>query len=222
MSLKQRDLKLVSEAARGWFGGLAGILVLIVASGILTTFSDYFPPNFQKGFLSGRNTYFWRSPYAYGFYLHIVGAPVALLCGLPQFSRILLRTSPRVHRFLGKTYALTVLLAAAPGGFIMAFFSRGGSAAAACFVLMSILAVWFTALAWRAALQHRFEAHRKWMARSYLLVISAVVLRLLDPALRRAGVPDELSYQVSVWLSWVPSLLCFEVSESLSKRMKWN
>lgn len=82
-----------------------------------------------------------------------------------------------------------------------------------CFITMSILVTAFTILAWRTALQRRFESHRKWMTRSYLLIISAVLLRLLDPALRRAGLSDDLSYQLSVWLSWVPSLVIFELIE---------
>ena len=84
-----------------------------------------------------------------------------------------------------------------------------------CFIAMSLLVAVFTVLARRTALQRRFESHQRWMTRSYLLMISAVLLRLIDPALRRSGVPDELSYQVSVWLSWVPSLMIFEVIERM-------
>jgi hypothetical protein len=78
---------------------------------------------------------------------------------------------------------------------------------------MSLLVSLSTVLAWRAALQRRFTSHRRWMTRSYLLMVSAILLRLIDPALRDAGVPDTLSYQWSVWLSWVPSLVLFELLE---------
>ncbi|MBL8810966.1 MAG: DUF2306 domain-containing protein [Planctomycetaceae bacterium] len=211
--ISRHDIQLIITAARAWLGGLAALVIVAIGLRIVSTFGWYFPPNFRDGFLAGRDAYFWRSAYGVGFYLHIVGAPVALLCGLPQFSRLLLRAFPRLHRTLGKTYALAVLLAAAPGGLIMGFWSRGGIPAMLCFITMSVLVAAFTILAWRTALQRRFESHRKWMTRSYLLMISAVLLRLLDPALRRAGLSDDLSYQLSVWLSWVPSLVIFEVME---------
>ncbi|MFO0977492.1 MAG: DUF2306 domain-containing protein [Planctomycetaceae bacterium] len=213
--ISRQDIQLIFAAARAWLSGLAALVILAIGLRIVSTFGWYFPPNFQGGFLAGRDTYFWRSAYGIGFYLHIIGAPIALLTGLPQFSRLLLRASPRLHRTLGKTYALSVLIAAAPGGFIMGFWSRGGVPAMVCFIAMSLLVAVFTVLAWRTALQRRFESHRKWMTRSYLVMISAVLLRLIDPALRRSGVPDELSYQISVWLSWVPSLVIFEVIERI-------
>jgi uncharacterized membrane protein len=211
---------MILDAARGWLGGLASLVIVTVTVGILTAFKHYLPPDFDHGFLLGRRSYFWQTVYGYGFYLHIVGAPIALLCGLPQFSRLLLRTSPTLHRRLGKVYALTILFAVAPGAFIMSFWTRGGISAEACFLIMSILVTVFTILAWRAAIQQKFESHLKWMSRSYLVLVSAVVLRLVDPALRRCGVPDELSYQWSVWLSWVPSLILFELSNRLSARLQ--
>lgn len=81
----------------------------------------------------------------------------------------------------------------------------------ACFLVMSVSTWFFTWKGWRAAKRREFAAHRKWMWRSYLMLVSAVILRLIDPALRHAGVPDLLSYQASVWLSWVPSLGLFEI-----------
>lgn len=203
----------IRQAAKAWFGGLAAVAVLVIAMRIIGTLPLYFPPNFERGFLRDRQAYFWSSGYGVGFYLHIVGAPLALVCGLPQFSRLLLLWSPRLHRLLGRTYALAVLLAAAPGGFVMGLRSFAGAPALLCFTVMSLLVSMFTVLAWRDAVRRRFAAHRRWMIRSYLMMVSAVLLRLIDPLLRDFGVPDMQSYVWSLWLSWVPSLLIFEAAE---------
>jgi hypothetical protein len=56
------------------------------------------------------------------------------------------------------------------------------------------------------------------MIRSYLMMASAVLLRLIDPVLRDLGVSDMPSYVWSLWLSWVPSLLIFELAERSSRR----
>jgi uncharacterized membrane protein len=206
------------EAATAWFGGLAALAILVIALRIIGTYGFYFPPNFDRGFLQARQAYFWSSLYGMGFYLHIIGAPLALISGLPQFSRLLLRWSPRFHRCLGRIYAMSVLLAAAPGGFIMGFRSFAGNPALFCFTVMSLLVSAFTLLAWRDALRRKFQSHRRWMIRSYLMMVSAVLLRLIDPLLRDLGVPDVQSYVWSVWLSWVPSLVIFEISERVWRR----
>lgn len=208
----------IGEAARVWFGGLAAIAVMVIAFRILGTYGYYFPPDFQNGFLQDRQDYFWSSFYGVGFYLHIAGAPLALISGLPQLSRMVLRWSPRLHRVLGRVYALAVLLAAAPGGFVMGFRSFAGTPALICFTVMSLLVTVFTVLAWRAALRRRFQSHRRWMIRSYLMMVSAILLRLIDPLLRDLGVPDLTSYVSSLWLSWVPSLVIFEVFEHWPSR----
>lgn len=201
------------EAAKAWFGGLAAVAILVIAFRITRTYRFYFPPDFGQGFLRARDAYFWSSLYGVGFYLHIIGAPLALISGLPQFSRLLLRWSPRLHRLLGRIYAVSVLAGAAPGGLIMGFRSFAGIPAWICFTVMSLLVSVFTLLAWRDALRRRIQSHRRWMTRSYLMMVSAVLLRLIDPLLRDLGVPDVPSYVCSLWLSWVPSLVVFEAAE---------
>jgi uncharacterized membrane protein len=213
MRLPDSESLSLRDAAKAWFGGLAAVVVLVIALRIVGTYGFYFPPDFDRGFLQARQAYFWRSFYWVGFYLHIIGAPIALICGLPQFSRLLLCWSPRTHRLLGRIYALAVLLGAAPGGFIMGFRSFAGIPALLCFSLMSLLVSVFTILAWRDAVRRRFVSHRRWMIRSYLMMASAVLLRLIDPVLRDLGVSDMPSYVWSLWLSWVPSLLIFELAE---------
>lgn len=213
MTIPSGEKQQIIRAALSWLRGLTAIVIFWIGLRIMMALDSYFPPDFQHGFLAGRQSYFRASMYGAGFYLHIIGAPIALLSGLTQFSRGLRSWSPRLHRLLGRTYAISVLLAAAPGGLMIGFRTFAGPSAAVCFIVMSLLVSLSTVLAWRAALQRRFTSHRRWMTRSYLLIVSAILLRLIDPALRDAGVPDELSYQWSVWLSWVPSLVLFELLE---------
>ena len=177
---------------------------------IVSTYVVYIPPNFQQGFLSSRGDYFFRTPYCVGFYAHILASPLALICGTLQFSKTILRRWPKVHRILGRAYVIGVLAFAAPGGFVISFGTVGGLPSFICFLTMSCLAWGFTWQAWRTARRRAFSAHGRWMWRSYLMMVSAIILRIIDPALREAGVPDLLSYQLCVWLSWVPSLLIFE------------
>jgi len=188
----------------------AAMFVILAAVLIASTYTLYLPPNFAEGFLAGRASYFFSTPYGIGFYAHILGAPLALICGTLQLNQSLLRRFPRVHRILGRIMILSTLMLASPGGFIMAFGTNAGPSAVLCFLLMSLLTAWFAAMSWRMAVQRRFAAHRVWAWRCYLMLVSAVVLRVIDPVLREMGVPDLVSYRLSLWLSWVPSLVIFE------------
>ena len=74
----------------------------------------------------------------------------------------------------------------------------------------TVAVVWlaFTAMALRAALNKRFDAHKEWMVRSYVITWSFVGCRLsgfipLFPSLGAEGVT------AMVWLNWIaPVLIC--------------
>jgi hypothetical protein len=139
MTISPSEKQQMIRAAVSWLGGLTAIVIFWIGLRIVMVFDSYFPPDFQHGFLAGRQSYFRTSVYGAGFYLHIIGAPIALLSGLTQFSRGLLRWSPGLHRLLGRTYAFSVLFAAAPGGLVIGLRTFAGPSAAVCFVVMSLL-----------------------------------------------------------------------------------
>lgn len=187
-------------------------LVLLVIGGlILNGFPNYFPPRFDQGFLLLRDAYFFRHGYAVGFYLHILAAPVVLLCGIPQFSATLRRRFPLTHERIGLVYVWAALLAAAPGGLWMAFYAYGGWPGKMSFALVSLLLWAFTFVAWRCARVKNYRQHGRWMIRSYLMISSAVSLRLIHYALTEWGVGRLAAYQWSAWLSWLPTLALCEL-----------
>ncbi len=177
---------------------------------ILTPYPHYLPPDLSRGFLKNKADYFFRSGYFLGFYAHITSAPVALLCGAIQMSRTVRRRWPLWHRRIGKLYSLLVLVLVAPGGLVMGFRAYGGTSSIVSFVLISSLAWWFTGLGWRAANRHRFAEHGRWMARSYAMICSAVTLRLIHYLMQPLNLDHTLTYQVAVWMSWVPVLILLE------------
>ena len=64
----ERLAKLLVATALLFFGAL-----------IINGFPNYFPPRFDRGFLVNRQSYFYSSGYAVGFYLHILASPVVLV-----------------------------------------------------------------------------------------------------------------------------------------------
>ena len=191
------------------FKVVASMFILAVSYFILAQYGNYLPPNFSVGFLVLHADRF--SPvYAVGFYAHILAAPVALFCGMFQFSKRLRVKLTTAHRFLGKIYAVCVLGFVAPGGAIMSIQAYGGPVSKVGFFFLSVLTWFFTLAGWRTAKQHRFTEHADWMVRSYLLLCSAVLLRCFGEAATRLELEPEKAYIVSSWLTWVPSLIAFE------------
>ena len=198
-------------------------IIVHVGALIVAGYGNYLPPRFDAGFLADKRDAFFRTGYFIGFYAHIAAAPVALVCGLIQSSTWLRRRRPNVHRRIGRVYVHAVLWAMAPGGLVMSLHAYGGVSSIACFATLSMLTWGFTLAGWRSARRRRWREHGRWMIRSYVLVGSAILLRMIHFAIRSwsteiawvDGLPIHWSheniYRVSAWLSWLPAWLITEL-----------
>jgi hypothetical protein len=186
---------------------LVGLLIVKVTISVLLGYRDYFPPNFDSDFLWGREAYFWGA-YRYAFYAHIASGPLSLLLGLVLVSDRVRTRHPTLHRSLGKIQASIVLLALAPSGLWMAFYAA--PAAAAGFGTLAVATGACVALGWRGAVQRRFADHRRWMSRCFLLLCSAVVLRLIGGLMTVTNVGSTWTYFVAAWVSWLAPLALLE------------
>jgi hypothetical protein len=190
---------------------LAGLLILKVTAGVVLNYRNYVPPNFNSDFLRGREAYFSGS-YQWAFYTHIAAGPVSLLLGTVLVSERFRRSLPKWHRSLGRIQALGVLFFLAPSGLWMAFRADAGPVAAVGFAVLAVLTGMCVALGWRSAVRRRFADHRLWMWRCYLLLCSAVVLRLT------VGLATVMEFQSTwlepavAWTSWLLPLTAYELS----------
>jgi uncharacterized membrane protein len=151
----------------------------------------------------------WR----YAFYTHISTSLVTILSGLTQFSKTFYTKYPAAHRTIGKIYVFTLLLFSAPSGFVMACYANGGLPTQIAFVLLSVCWFFFTLKAYNAARARDFEAHARFMLRSYALTWSAVSLRLMQFLFGVWGGFDfETAYLLSAWGGWSVNLLLLEIA----------
>lgn len=144
-----------------------------------------------------------------GFYAHVIFGPVAMVLAPFQFRAELRDRRPRLHRWIGRSYALAILIAGI-GGAAMALGTRAGPVAATGFGILALLWLGTTAQGVRLAIQRRFDLHRRWMLRSAALTFAAVTLRLELPLLVAAGVPFEQAYAFVAWACWIPNLALAE------------
>lgn len=197
---------------------IVSLLIVKVTVEVMLGYVQYFPPNFRSDFLQGRESYFFGA-YRWAFYPHIVTGPAALFAGLVLVSDSFRVKFPRCHRNLGRIQVANVLGVVTPSGLWMSYYTATGTVAAIGFALLSLLTATCTAFGWRSAVRREFAIHRRWMGRSFLLLCSAVVLRVV------VGLATVLDVQVAwfdplaSWSSWVVPLLIFE---SIGRRQRAN
>lgn len=187
---------------------LAVVLVGQTVVVTLVSWADYFPPDFRAPFLIGRDGYFF-GPYQWAFYAHVVAGPACLLAGLVLLSGWVRQRWPGVHRGLGRLQVGTILVVLTPSGLWMAPYAEGGVVAVVGFATLAVATAACALLGWRSALVRRWEEHRWWMLRTYMLLVSAVVLRAIGGASEVWGL--EGTYPYAAWLSWLLPLAGLEL-----------
>ncbi len=143
------------------------------------------------------------------FAVHVSMGPVALALMPFQFLAGLRARRPRLHRTIGRIYALAVLTGGISGLYI-AVTTNAGPVAATGFGLLALAWMATTAIGIRAARAGRYGAHRRWMIRSAALTFAGVTLRMWLAIGILSGLPFGLVYPVAAWLCWLLKLALVE------------
>jgi uncharacterized membrane protein YozB (DUF420 family) len=145
-------------------------------------------------------------------YLHMLGGTLMLFGGAINLYIGATRRHFRHHRLVGRVYLVGGTCAA-----LLALYITLGpnhkSDASVIFTnlstsLATLATAWLVAagMAYRAVRNRRYDAHRDWMIRSYVLAWSFVFCRIVSrvPAVAELG-----GGEAFIWLSWIgPILLC--------------
>lgn len=195
----------------GWLGKILVIPILFIGLLITVKSLDYYSPDFSSGFLSDKEDIF-KGLYKIAFYFHIISTPIALLIGTIQVFFNLNNRFKKSHQLLGKIYVFLILIICAPSGLIMSFYSFGGILSIISFLLLSVLLFYYTFKSYRAILNGDVKKHTENIIRSYLLLISAILLRILSFVfIHYFNWEGETMYTTIAWLSWLPSLIIYQL-----------
>jgi len=148
--------------------------------------------------------------HAFGIYLHVFAATLALLLGPFQFWERLRRRLPRLHRIAGRIYLGVGVGLGGLAGLYMATFAFGGAPARLGFATLALAWLYTGLRAYRAIRGGDVATHRRWMVRNFALTLAAVTLRILLPVSGISGIPFATAYPAIAWLSWLPNLLLAE------------
>jgi hypothetical protein len=136
---------------------------------------------------------------------HIIGGTGMLLFGAVGLRIGLTRQHFGWHRRIGFAYLATGSLASVTA--LIRSFDTPHSPGLATGTL-AVVWVAFTAMAWRAVRNRRFDQHREWMIRSYVVAWTFVFCRFYSRAM-----PEEAQMGLSdmIWLTWVVPVLLAEI-----------
>jgi hypothetical protein len=166
----------------------------------------------DTAFLQLKQSYIHITQWRIAFYVHVFSSLFVLLAGFSQFSKWLLKKKPALHRAIGYSYVINVLMITGPAGLLMSFYANGGISSRIGFVILSVLWISFTAIALYKAIKKEFTAHRIFMIRSYALTLSAVTLRIWKVLLAQfTHIPPLDRYRIIAWLGWTLNLLVAEL-----------
>lgn len=148
-------------------------------------------------------------------YFHTAGGTVMLFLGAINLYVGATRKHFRYHRAIGRTYLVGGLFGVTAAVLIM-LVARGHKDDGVLFTnttisLLTLSFAWYAAalMAWRAVRNRRYDSHRDWMVRSYILIWAFVFCRL---AARFEGVEEMGGGTAFIWLSWVGPLVVGEIA----------
>lgn len=183
-----------------------------ITVGILSTLvglypSIYFLIDRRFGLLASKSTELLSDNiWNIAFYGHILLGGLALLIGWLQFSPKLRKRNIKLHRTIGKTYMIAVLISGICGLFI-ALYATGGIISKLGFFTLGIIWLSTTILGFKAIKKGKVELHEKFMIFSYAACFAAVTLRIWLPILTSVMGEFIGAYRIVAWLCWVPNII---------------
>jgi hypothetical protein len=100
----------------------------------------------------------------------------------------------------------------------LAWYTQTGIVARISFAILAVLTGTTVVLGWREAVTRRFQVHLRWMTRCFVLLCSAVVLRVFAGFATVVGVQSLWFDPVMSWASWIVPLLAYEIGRVISDR----
>ena len=207
-----RYLKLTSLFA--FWAAIIALSLYFFMDNVVAYLYGYRSENFGNTFF---NNQFW-------VVAHLVGGTAALLFGPLQFFKGIRTRYVSAHRTMGKVYIL--------GAFITGLSALRLSLVSHCFpcrislFILAVLVLLTTFAAWQSIKNRNIKAHRQFMVRSYVVILSFVAVRIdgLLPLDFLFGSTQEYLFRRLMnkyFFSFVP-LLCKEIIMTWLPSIRWK
>lgn len=140
------------------------------------------------------------------FFAHIAFGGISLFIGWRQFGSKFRNKHLHLHRIIGKSYVVSVLISSI-SAIYMGMHANGGVVACIGFIGLGLIWLMTTSMAVVQIRKGNVVKHQKMMIYSYACTFAAVTLRIWLPVLENITHDPNNSYLIVAWLAWVPNLL---------------
>lgn len=142
----------------------------------------------------------------FAFFAHIIFGGISLFIGWRQFGSKFRNKHPQLHRIIGKSYVISVLISSV-SAIYMGIYANGGVISSVGFIFLGLVWLITTLTAVAQIRKGNVMKHQQLMIYSYACTFAAVTLRLWYPLLTSVTKDPDNSYLAVAWLCWLPNLL---------------
>lgn len=200
----------LQQSARCFFALLFWVPISFFSLLLVKNTIPYFSFRQDFIFIEERALLFLKPVYKMSFYIHILAGMFCILAALTQFSSHILKKRKAIHIWMGKIYAVVVLVLGAPTGLYMSFFAKGSYWERLLFVFMAMYWFYSTMKGLQTIRQKNVLAHKNWMIRSYSMALTAVSFRIYHILFYYSGMDHLHNYEISLWISVLGNMLVAE------------
>ena len=102
----------------------------------------------------------------------------------------------------------------------MARYAQTGAIAGIGFSVLAMLTGMCALFGWLSAMKKHFAEHRRWMWRCFLLLCSAVIIRLIGGLATVTDFGVAWIYPLTAWASWIVPLATYELCRSIKRQFR--
>lgn len=150
------------------------------------------------------------------FYPHILLGTISLVIGPLQLTKRSQR-NPKLHKMLGKIYALAIFINI-PMVPYLTLSATGGMGTTIAFLVLNVLWLWTTAIGVIRATQRKISAHKVWILRSYAITWVFVTFRIVVIPFS-LFLDSSLAFPIAVYLGIAINLLFVEWRKRKNKKL---
>ncbi|GAA0877461.1 hypothetical protein GCM10009119_04290 [Algoriphagus jejuensis] len=151
---------------------------------------------------------------------HVSGGLIALLIGPFQFSTTFREKHLHIHRWMGRTYLVAILIATISSSYL-AWTTALAIHWSWALSLQGLAFAWIVTagMAFISIKRGHRQQHKEWMIRSYVVTFAFVTFRFINEmeSVRALGNFIERG-PTEIWVSWAIPLLAAEVVMSLNRK----
>ena len=164
-------------------------------------------------------------PFKPHFLIHFIGGTIMLLFAPIQFISKIRKTIPKIHRYLGRAYVISVIISAIAAIYIAIdkiILTAGLTIYGTGLFGLALASLTTTITAYAMIRNRKYEQHREWMIRSYVVTLGFATFRIFTDIFN--GTLFHLDglemFNIMAWACWSIPLLITEFFLQSNKRHK--